>query len=54
MIYQRKLTDPLNLKKFRKLWIKVISKLELKFLIDTVILGFPVDLKNTRVNPGKN
>ena len=42
MIYQTKLTDPLNLKKFKKLGIKVITGSELKFFVDTFILGHPV------------
>ena len=45
MAYQTKLTDSLNPKKFlKKLWIKVISRLELKFFIDTFILGHAVDI----------
>ena len=40
MIYQIKLTDPLNLKKF-KICIKVISRLELKFFYRYLYFGSP-------------
>ena len=41
---QTKLTDPLNPKKL-KLWSKAMSNSELKFFIDTFILGHPVEKK---------
>ena len=42
MIHQTTLTYLLSPNKFQKLWIKVINRLELRFLIDTFCLGHPV------------